>query len=277
MSDERELQRELTRAALTALDGRAFALAGSGAIREHGIVDRATQDVDLFTNDLDPAAFDAAVDALAGDLTRSGFDVDQVRRSQQFAQLRITTGDGRSVDMDLAVDWREREPVTLAVGPVLSLSDAVGSKLNALYTRAEARDYLDVDANRASGHFTDQQLVDAAAERDAGFERTMFASQLDQVQRIRPERVARYGVDAEQLDAIKQRFTEWASQLREPEAALATPPLDPELQKIVELHRRDYPISATEIRPPSSPPQGRNYQPPSTDARAQQHGLGEYR
>lgn len=277
MSDERELQRELTRAALIALDGRAFALAGSGAIREHGIVDRATRDVDLFTNDLDPAAFDAAVDALAGDLARSGFDVDQVRRSQQFAQLRITTGDGRSVDMDLAVDWREREPVTLAVGPVLSLSDAVGSKLNALYTRAEARDYLDVDAIRASGHFTDQQLVDAAAERDAGFERAMFASQLDQVQRIRPERVARYGVDAEQLDAIKQRFTEWASRLREPEAAAATPPLDPELQKIVELHRRDYPISATEIRPPSSPPPGRGYQPPSTHARAQQHGLGDYR
>ena len=218
MSDERELQRDLTRSALAVLDGHSFALAGSGAIREHGIVDRATQDVDLFTDDLDPVAFDAAVDALVDDLARSGFSVEPVRRSRQFAQLRITAADGRSVDMDLAVDWREREPVMLAVGPVLSLGDAVGNKISALYTRAEARDYLDVDAIRASGRFTDEQLVDAAADRDAGFDRSMFAGQLDQVHRIRPERVARYGVDAEQLDAMKQRFTEWASRLRDPEA-----------------------------------------------------------
>ena len=48
MNDDEELQRDLTRVALTALDGRAFALAGSGAIREHGMVDRLTHDVDLF-------------------------------------------------------------------------------------------------------------------------------------------------------------------------------------------------------------------------------------
>lgn len=139
MSDGRELQRELTRAALIVLDGRAFALAGSGAIREHGIVDRATQDVDLFTNNVDPELFEAAIDDLTTELRRMGLDVDEVRRSPQFAQLRITTIDGRSVDMDLAVDWREREPVTLSIGAVLSLEDAVGSKVNALYARGGAR------------------------------------------------------------------------------------------------------------------------------------------
>lgn len=63
--------------------------------------------------------------------------------------------EGRSVDMDLAVDWREKQPVALSIGPVLSLEDAVGSKLSALYTRNEARDYIDVDSIRASGRFTD--------------------------------------------------------------------------------------------------------------------------
>ena len=213
MNDEKKLQRKLTRVALEALSGRAFALAGSGAIREHGIVDRATQDIDLFTNNMDTAAFESAINELIHQLRSTGHTVDEVRRTPQFAQLRITTAEGHSVDMDLAMDWREHEPVTLSVGPVLSLEDSVGSKVNALYTRAEARDYLDVDSIRASGHFTDTQLMRAAAERDAGFDKVMFARQLDQAQRIRLERVARYGVDAAQLDAIKARFATWSAEL----------------------------------------------------------------
>ena len=214
MSDDLGLQWDLTQAALIALRGHAFAWAGSGAIREHGIVDRSTQDIDLFTNDPDPETFDEAVDGLIGALEDSELVIEQVRRAPRFAQLRIITDDHRSVDMDLAVDWREREPVALAVGPVLSLEDAVGNKVGALYSRAEARDYLDVDAIRASGRFTDAQLISVAAERDSGFDLLTFASQLEQAKRIRPERVERYGVSADQLDEIQERFEGWARELR---------------------------------------------------------------
>ena len=58
----------------------------------------------------------------------------------------------------------------LAIGPVLSLEDAVGNKLSALYNRAYPRDFLDVDSIRASGKFTDSDLIRAAIERDPGFE-----------------------------------------------------------------------------------------------------------
>lgn len=214
VNDDEDLQRKLTAAALSALDGRAFALAGSGAIREHGMVDRLTHDVDLFTNDPDPAAFESAVDHLANEMKRVGHNVEQVRRSPQFAQLRIITPEGRSVDMDLAVDWREKEPVALSIGPVLSLEDAVGSKLSALYTRNEARDYIDVDSIRASGRFTDVELIDAAMERDVGFDVEMFSQQLDLIDRIEPRRFEEYGIDVVQLDAIKDRFTRWAASLR---------------------------------------------------------------
>ena len=44
-----EYQRNVTRLALDALASGGFALAGSGAIREHGIIDRPTQEIDLFT------------------------------------------------------------------------------------------------------------------------------------------------------------------------------------------------------------------------------------
>ncbi|MBF4564614.1 hypothetical protein [Plantibacter sp. VKM Ac-2876] len=126
MSTDEELQRDITRLALRALDGTPFALAGSGAIREHGIIDRPTQDIDLFTTD-----------------------------------------EGQVVEMDLGVDDRGGEPVTRSVGPVLGLDDAVANKVSALYSRAEARDYLDVDAIRTSGKFTDADLVAAAARSGA--------------------------------------------------------------------------------------------------------------
>jgi len=51
--------------------------------------------------------------------------------------------------------------------PVLSLGDAVGNKVSALYSRGETRDYLDVDAIRSSGYFTDAELVRTAGDRDA--------------------------------------------------------------------------------------------------------------
>lgn len=279
MNDDEALQRELTAAALTALDGRAFALAGSGAIREHGMVDRLTHDVDLFTNDLDPAAFESAVDQLTNELHRAGHDVEEVRRSPQFAQLRITTPEGRSVDMDLAVDWRENDPVTLSVGPVLSVEDAVGSKVSALYTRNEARDYIDVDSIRASGRFTDAELMRAAMERDAGFEVAMFAQQLAQVQRIDPRRFEEYGIDAEQLDGIKERFGQWAAELRTPTTAAeqsgAAQQLDPELQRIVDVNKRNFPTSATEIGRPAQGSGGGvgGYRPPEQGLSAD-HGYG---
>lgn len=41
------VQRKVARIALAGVAG--FALAGSGAIREHGVIDRPTEDIDLFT------------------------------------------------------------------------------------------------------------------------------------------------------------------------------------------------------------------------------------
>ena len=100
----------------------------------------------------------------------------------------------------MGVDWRKAEPAVLAIGPVLSLEDAVGNKLSALYSRAYPRDFLDVDSIRASGKFTDADLIRAAIERDPGFEVPMFVTQLQLVHRVLPEQVSQYNVDADQLN-----------------------------------------------------------------------------
>ena len=148
MSAESDAQREITRIALAGIGPAGFALAGSGAVREHGLIDRPTEDVDP------------------------------------------------------GVDWRERPPVTLDVGPVLSLADATGNKVSALFSRGAARDYLDVDAIRRAGAYSDEELVAAAAERDPGFDLAMFAHQLDAVRRATPTDVVRYGVSSEQLEQV---------------------------------------------------------------------------
>ena len=65
------VQREVTRIALDGLAG--FALAGSGAIREHGLIERPTEDVDLFTTNQDVTAFSDAVTQVVSRLQESSF------------------------------------------------------------------------------------------------------------------------------------------------------------------------------------------------------------
>lgn len=214
-----EVQREVARIALASVDG--FALAGSSAIREHGMIDRPTEDVDLFTTRHDVAHFGVAVDQITRRLRASGFTVDVVRRAPQFARLKVATGDGHGLDVDLGVDWRQDEPVGLEIGPVLSLADAVGNKVSALYSRVEPRDFLDVDAIRRSGRFSDDQLVIEAAARDPGFDISRFATQLLDVRRLTLRDVRDYGATAEDLAELQSRFVEWAIALRsqhEPDA-----------------------------------------------------------
>jgi hypothetical protein len=100
------------------------------------------------------------------------------------------------------------------VGPVLSLDDAVGSKIGTLYSRGEVRDYLDVDAIRSSGRFSDDQLLTAAADRDPGFRLDMFLWRLDGARLISPDDVERYRVTAAQLAALQSRYDRLATDLR---------------------------------------------------------------
>ncbi|MET4622960.1 hypothetical protein ABIE18_004440 [Arthrobacter sp. 2762] len=157
--------------------------------------------------------------------------------------------------MDLGVDWRAVEPVTLSIGPVLSLEDAVGSKVVAVYSRAEVRDYLDLDAIRESGRFTDGQLLDLAADRDPGFDVAMFAGQLEQINRITSTlRVQEYGVEEQELAQLKSRLSGWANELRANPPTLGqhpiqknqeqSPTVDPGMEQVMKLVHASYPVSA---------------------------------
>ncbi|EYT63965.1 hypothetical protein H489_0109850 [Curtobacterium flaccumfaciens UCD-AKU] len=53
--------------------------------------------------------------------------------------MTIEKDAGESVDVDLAVDWRAQDPLTLSVEPVPSVEEAVGKKVSAAYGRAGSR------------------------------------------------------------------------------------------------------------------------------------------
>lgn len=76
------------------------------------------------------------------------------------------------------------------------------------------RDFLDVDAIRRSGRFTDEALIESATNHDPGFDREMFTRQLALVDRLRPEDVSEYGYTAEDLDGVRTRLRAWIHDLR---------------------------------------------------------------
>lgn len=213
MSRSEDMQRDITRIALEGAEDNGFALAGSGAIREHGFIARPTADVDLFTVMGAHEKFSGAVDGMQQRLRAAGYTVQVDQRSDAFARMEVSASD-LETSIDLGIDWRSREPVQLEIGPVLAVEDAVANKVAALYSRGEARDYLDVDAIRASGRYSDAQLIALAENADPGFERPMFAERLEMSERIQPREVAIYGVSPTALDEIKGRSQKWARSVR---------------------------------------------------------------
>jgi hypothetical protein len=210
-----EHQRRVTALLLQSIGPAGFALAGSGAIREHGITNRPTQDVDLFaTSTTSPDSFQQALERAEQTLRDAGLSFTRTRSAPLFARLVVSGSADDIVVVDLAVDWRLEPPVRLEVGPVLALSDAVGSKVAAVFSRAEARDFLDLDAIRESRLYSDDELLSLAHEHDPGFDRIAFSHQLTYVAQLNVRDTIAYGVDEATLEQIQQRLLSWADALR---------------------------------------------------------------
>lgn len=211
-----DLQHDVARVLLAAIGEAGFVLAGAGAIRAHGLTDRPTHDVDLFTEPLisEVDFRRACVDGRRA-LLLAGYEVKIHRQTGVFTRMSVHDDRGRTMDVDLAMNWRADVPVQMRVGPVLSESDAVAGKISAVYSRGEVRDFLDLDAIRSSGRYTDSDLLALGRKHDAGFEVDVFAAQLSRVMRFDALEADEYGVTPRQFDGVQQRIQTWAGSLRE--------------------------------------------------------------
>ena len=214
VSRDQEEQRRITRLALEAVgDDAGFALAGSGAIREHGLIDRPTEDVDLFTVQQAQARFGTSLDRIIAALRAAGYTVESRRRQDTFAQLTIVSAQGAALTWTWAWTGGLTRPCGWRSGPSCPLRTRWATRSGPLFSRAETRDYLDVDAIRRSGRYSDEELLDLVRGVDAGFDLGWFAQNLDNVERIQPEEVRVYGLTAGQLDDVKMRTKAWASSI----------------------------------------------------------------
>jgi hypothetical protein len=211
-----ELQREVATIALRTAAQHGFALAGGNALIAHGIIDRPTDDVDLFSDQ--ETAVAAAADAVEGALRAAGFGAE--RRDQGggledifyglgegLAEWIITAPGGQQTMLQMAYFDRTRGPVTMDVGPVLDLEDLAGSKVCALASRVEPRDYIDTAA--ALQRYSVDQLIGFARRMDPGLEDRDFADAGTQLDRMPDGLFTRYGLRPEDVARLRQQFTAW--------------------------------------------------------------------
>lgn len=143
-----------------------------------------------------------------------GLDVSSTAENPAFARLQVTDPTtGATAKVDLGIDWRAHPPVALAIGPVLHPDDAVANKVCALFARAQARDYIDVDAVLRSGRYTGDELLTLAESHDPGFEQAMFVTALRAIDRLPPAEFTPYGLTDSDISALSVRITQWADAL----------------------------------------------------------------
>jgi alkylhydroperoxidase family enzyme len=211
------LHREVVAVALRAAARYGFALGGGNALIAHGVIDRPTDDVDLFT-DRDRGVA-AAADAVAAALRAAGYTAERQDEAvglaevfegmgEELAEWIITAPDGREMMLQMAYFDRGHQPVIMEFGPVLDLDDVLGGKVAALASRAAERDYLDVAAALARGYSV-AQLTGLAVALDPGLTAEDFADAGQRLDRLGDDRFARYGLDPEDVSRLREQFAAW--------------------------------------------------------------------
>jgi hypothetical protein len=140
------IQRKVATVALGAARRYGFALAGGGALAEHGITSRFTADVDLHTDRLGVMhrAGAAVEEALKGE----GFKVERQApewgkdSDEWVAEWWVTdpSDDENQMLLKLAIYGRQGRTKTMTVGPVLAVKDVIAGKVCALVERADERE-----------------------------------------------------------------------------------------------------------------------------------------
>jgi predicted nucleotidyltransferase component of viral defense system len=207
---------EVARLALVVASRHGFALAGGHALIAHGVVDRLTEDVDLFTDQT--GGVTAAADLVMSALSRAGLHVTAVDESHalggvfdgfdhDLVECEVSRDD-QVVRLQLVRFDRHRQPVMMQIGPVLHLDDVLGTKVAALATRAAPRDYIDTAA--ALARYSRDRLIELARQADSGLTEEDFSDAVQRLDRM-DDSVFReiYGLTAAQIDEVRHRFSTW--------------------------------------------------------------------
>ncbi|MGH9128353.1 MAG: nucleotidyl transferase AbiEii/AbiGii toxin family protein [Acidimicrobiales bacterium] len=218
-------QDRLVRLALGVLDDYGFALAGGSALQVHGLVDRPSEDVDLFTDRWDPDAFATAVATVRGVYEQAGLEVALLRQAETFARMRVS--DHRTEQsglVDLAADQRDHQTVRVLDVQVIAEPDAVATKVATVFSRGAARDYIDLAGILASRRYGREELLVLGAQADGGFTRGYFAQALAGVGRLSDDDFTPYGLDGQEIAQMRKTMHSWSVDLLQAQAGCPSPP-----------------------------------------------------
>ncbi|MYW03611.1 nucleotidyl transferase AbiEii/AbiGii toxin family protein [Streptomyces sp. SID3343] len=254
-------QQQIIHTATTAAAPYGVALGGAQALRQHGLVDRRTDNVDLVLATRDAKRLTAARAAIVDALVAEGFTVTVDGKATTKTFVRFTAkaaGAKQAVPVTLHVDNREHEPVVVDDVPVLHPDDLAAAKVVTLGLRSEARDAFDVLA--LSGSYTTARLLDLALANDQDLRAEDFLTGFKHITEREDPEFVRLGYTTEQAGAVRAYFQGWFTELSARRSRPISAALDPEmLAKLAALAGTPVPETAAP-EDPQSPPSSRSTQ-----------------
>lgn len=236
-------QQAVISSGLSAARGFGFALAGSGALIVHGIASRSTDDADWFSTLEYESAFDDAVAAVTKRLESDGFTVEPVFREGSFFKFGVVDRNENTVEVDMSLDWRRYNPAEISIGPVLDIQDAAAAKVATIYSRGEARDFIDLWFIRRSELWTDPELFAMAVDRDPGIESEQFSQMLKMIDKYDDARFALYGLTVPEIEAVRLAASDFDLAILDPSFPQVEVP-----DHTGEVHVRSHPRAGAGVR-----------------------------
>jgi hypothetical protein len=203
-----ELHRTLVGIGFDAGEELGLVLAGGYAMTAHSLVERPSRDVDFATATSLPLPLVA--DRVAAAYRAAGFEVVIVEATERMARLSVTAN-VETCEVDILKE-AIGPPAHLAIGPVLALPDAVGLKLRALADRAAHRDFIDVYAARHD--FSPYEMENLLARHSNDVSVEDLADRLGAVGYLDDDDFRAYGMDSDQVAAMRRWAHNWESDIR---------------------------------------------------------------
>lgn len=188
------LHHQVAVVALRAAAGYGFALGGGNALIAHGVISRATQDVDLFTDD--EAGVGAAAGLVEDALRGAGFDAERVDLVGGLAEVFEGMGEGLA-------EW----VVTAPGGEQMVLQMAYFDRAADPASRAEPRDYIDIAA--VLGQHDPDDVIGWARRLDPGLEDRDFGDAGRRLDKWGDGVFAAFGLSPGEIAALRERFASW--------------------------------------------------------------------
>ncbi|WP_369390684.1 hypothetical protein AB5J72_25815 [Streptomyces sp. CG1] len=188
-------------------------LAGGYALQAHGLLRRRHANLDFATESAEP--MDRIAGVIGAALEARGRAVRAGAGTALTAQLTVTdppSGESSVLALHKEAFWQP--PELTEYGPALSLEDAVGTKIRALYDRGAAVDL--VDARAAAARFALPELEELGRRHAHDpFDLPTLQSRLTGTDFYADVDFFRYGLSEEEVIALRAWAQQWSDDIAE--------------------------------------------------------------